>query len=129
MFHKIVVHHVAGCNYSLTPGFHIFVSSSVLQNFLSIDLDDCAWFPYSRLQCRDRLCRRMFCQAIATIIWKHSCDCLKRSLRPFSTSADSVARPSDGLSGHEQLEIQAESERSLANAQPVLEVKSSSTFS
>ena len=40
----------------------------------------------------------------------------------------SVARPSNALSGHAVLEIQAESERSLANARPVLEVESSSTF-
>ena len=32
-------------------------------------------------------------------------------LRPVSTSANSAARPSDGLSAHAQLEIQAESER------------------
>ena len=50
-------------------------------------------------------------------------------LRPVSTSANSAARPSDGLSGHAQLEIQAESERLLANAWSVLEVESSSTFS
>ena len=51
------------------------------------------------------------------------------TLRPVSTSANSAARPSDGLSGHAQLEIQAESERLLANARSVLEVESSSTFS
>ena len=51
------------------------------------------------------------------------------SLRPVSTSANSAARPSDGLCGHAQLEIQAESERLQANAQSVLEVESSSTFS
>ena len=39
------------------------------------------------------------------------------------------ARPNDGLSGHAQLEIQAESERLLVNARSVLEVESSSTFS
>ena len=39
---------------------------------------------------------------------------------------NSVARRSDGLSRHE---IRAESERLLANARSVLEVKSSSTFS
>ena len=50
-------------------------------------------------------------------------------LTPTSTSASSAARPSDGLSGHAQLEIQAESERSLANARLVLEIESSSTFS
>ena len=50
-------------------------------------------------------------------------------LRPVSTSANSAARPGDGLSGHAQLEIQVESERLLANARSVLEVKSSSTFS
>ena len=50
-------------------------------------------------------------------------------LTPISTSASSAARPSDGLSGHAQLEIQAESERSLANARLVLEIESSSTFS
>ena len=33
-----------------------------------------------------------------------------------------------GVSGHAQLEIQAESERFLANARSVLEVESSSTF-
>ena len=40
-------------------------------------------------------------------------------------------RPRDqamGVSGHAQLEIQAESERLLANAGSVLEVESSSTF-
>ena len=40
-------------------------------------------------------------------------------------------RPRDqvmGVSGHAQLEIQAESERLLANAPSVLEVESSSTF-
>ena len=42
---------------------------------------------------------------------------------PVSTSVNSVARPSDWLSGHAQLEIQAEIERSLANARPVMEVK------
>ena len=52
-----------------------------------------------------------------------------QALRPVSTSACSAARPSDGLSGHAQLEIQAESERLLANARSVLEVESSSTFS
>ena len=36
--------------------------------------------------------------------------------RPVSTSANSAARPSDWLSGHAQLEIQAESELLLANA-------------
>ena len=50
-------------------------------------------------------------------------------LRPVSTSMNLVARPSDGLGGHAQLEIQAESERSLTNARPVLEVKSRSIFS
>ena len=34
----------------------------------------------------------------------------------------------DGLSEHAQLQIQAESERLLANAGSVLEVESSSTF-
>ena len=52
-----------------------------------------------------------------------------RYLRPVSTSANSTGRPRDGLSGHAQLEIQAESERLLANARSVLEVESSSTFS
>ena len=55
--------------------------------------------------------------------------CLSYLLRSVSTLANSVVRPSDGLSRHEQLEIQAESERSLMNARSVLEVKSSSTFS
>ena len=50
-------------------------------------------------------------------------------LRPVSTSANSAARPSDGLSGHAQLEIQAESECLMSNALSVLEVESSSTFS
>ena len=54
---------------------------------------------------------------------------LNTVLRPVSTSANSAARPSDGLSGHAQVEIQAESERLLANARSVLEVESSSTFS
>ena len=54
---------------------------------------------------------------------------IQTALRPISTSASSVVRPSDGQSGHVQLEIQAESERSLANARPVLKVESSSTFS
>ena len=44
-------------------------------------------------------------------------------LRPVSTSVNSAARPSNGLSGHAQLEIQAESERLLANAWSVLEVE------
>ena len=52
-----------------------------------------------------------------------------QTLRTVSTSAKSAARPSDGLSGYAQLEIQAESERLLANARSVLEVESSSTFS
>ena len=56
------------------------------------------------------------------------CTSLSHS-RPVSTSANSAARPSDGLSGHAQLEIQAESQRLLANARSVLEVESSSTFS
>ena len=52
------------------------------------------------------------------------------TLRLLSISASSVARPqSIGLSGHAQLEIQAEIERLLANARSVLEVKSYSTFS
>ena len=58
----------------------------------------------------------------------HRLSCLW-SLRPVSTSSNSAARPSDGLSGHAQLEIQAESERLPANARSVLEVESSLTFS
>ena len=50
-------------------------------------------------------------------------------LRPVSTSANSATRPSDGQSGHVQLEIQAESERLLANARSVLAIESSPTFS
>ena len=49
--------------------------------------------------------------------------------RPVSTWANSAVRSSDGLSGHTQLEIQAESDRLLANARSVLEVESSLTFS
>ena len=42
---------------------------------------------------------------------------------PVSTSANLAARPSNGLSGHAQHEIQAENERLLANARrSVLEV-------
>ena len=55
--------------------------------------------------------------------------CLVTVVRPVSTSANSVAQPSDGQSEHEQLEMQAERERSLANARSVLEVESSSTSS
>ena len=55
--------------------------------------------------------------------------CCSMGLRPVSTSANSGAQPSDGLSGHAQLEIQAGSERLLANARSDLEVESSSTFS
>ena len=50
-------------------------------------------------------------------------------IRPVFILANSVASPSNGLSGHAQLKIQSESERSLANPQPVPEVKSSLTFS
>ena len=49
-------------------------------------------------------------------------------LRPVSTSANSAARPSDGLSGHAQLEIQAESERLLANARSVLKLNQAQLF-
>ena len=50
-----------------------------------------------------------------------------QSLFPFPFALATQA--SDGLLGHAQLEIQAESERLLANARLVQEVESSSTFS
>ena len=62
-------------------------------------------------------------------MWVEVAVCARCTLRTVSTSANSGTQPSDGLSGHAQLQIQAGGELLLVKAWSVLEVESSSTFS